>query len=136
MSAYLIPATFRQTAEDDGPAGDCVWDGRAFVNPGQHGDIGPWVHRACQFFTQGSLLRAVLVLSAVADAPWSPLLTAFPEAFCRTRPTVQCCRREAKGVGSLPQPVMTVALAQPDVYAEFSEAFCAIADVFTPSGAA
>lgn len=128
-----VPAATRFTADEDGLGETCVWSGTVFLNPGQDGDISPWVDRALESFEENCVTRAVLVLPAVTDSPWAPKLVAFPHAFCRTRPVVQCCRPGTAEVGTLPHPVMLVGVAQSEAFPEFAEAFSDIADVFLPA---
>ncbi len=50
------------TAEQDGLAEANEWDGRVWVAPGHVGDMNPWITKALDQFTSGTLTSALLLL--------------------------------------------------------------------------
>ncbi len=129
--SFHLPAKVQFALEDDGLASDNTWRGNAFINPGQIGDLRPWVERAVAEFHRGQIREAILLLPAVTDANWADLIQPHPRAFLHARPLVICPQLPEMPL-ALPHPAMLVFLGPADRLAKFAEVFGGLAGIYQP----
>ncbi|MCY2990849.1 MAG: hypothetical protein NTY19_23675 [Planctomycetota bacterium] len=88
-----IPAAVRFTAEDDGLADGRVWKGKAFINPGQHGDLRSLISvRSCRANEPEVVLLphpVMIVALAPSDrnSDFAAAFAAFGDVFVPYVPT-------------------------------------------------
>lgn len=124
-----IPARLHYTREDNGLSPNLPWRGTAFINPGQAGDLRPWVARSVVEFQAGHVREAILLLPAATDAHWADLIQPFPRAFLHSRPNVPLAHEPEMQI-VLPQPAMLIFLGDSERLNDFAEHFGVCADVF------
>lgn len=126
-----IPAIARYSSLENGLSPDRPWNGNVFINPGQAGDLRPWVARAGIEFQAAHIREAVLLLPAVTDANWADLIQPYPRAFLHARPQVTFASAPEMQV-ALDHPAMLIFLGPADRLAEFAEVFGVLADIYQP----
>ena len=124
-----IHAITRYSSLEDGLSTDLPWNGNVFINPGQEGDLQPWVERAVSEFQCGHIREAILLLPAVTDANWTDLLQPYPRAFLHARLHVAFVSAPELQV-PLRHPAMLIFLGSADRLSNFADQFGVFADVF------
>lgn len=126
-----IPASVCYSCLENGLAPDLPWRGNTFINPGQAGDLRPWVERADREFRAARIREAVLLLPAVTDANWADLIQPYPRAFLHERLSVMFVGT-SKTVAPLTHPAMLIFLGSTERLTDFAEHFGVLADIYQP----
>lgn len=75
-----VPAATHYTKEDDGLTQ--VWRGVVYMNPPYGREIGAWVDKLVQSYTDGTVSEAIALVPARVDTQWWRALTDRCNLFC------------------------------------------------------